>query len=239
MRGPHRMLDASPLRPKPFSAYLILILTGMNQEVSQIKCINLEPMGVLAVYDIQPFDARKGRVANRRSGRSLNTNSSGRVLPDSRSDRTRSSRSPALSAEHRSRAAISPNGRSFARGDRARPLVTAIAKSWRYVEKVLKIVAERMTLCNTPFDEQIGWTTVPFTKRTRDHILGHVTDVPEVTESQGSINANQIAADLRLLEPEIVKQMREILVSAKDRAERTELIVLKPQSKKRARVRSR
>jgi hypothetical protein len=50
---------------------------------------------------------------------------------------------------------------------------------------------------------------------------------------KGSINANQMAA-ISALEPEIVKQMREILVAAKDRAERGELIVLKPQSKMRA-----
>ncbi len=64
-------------------------------------------------------------------------------------------------------------------------------------------------------------------KRTRDRILGHVTDVPGDYGRKGSIDANQMAA-ISALEPEIVKQMREILVAAKDRAERAELIVLKP-----------
>lgn len=58
-------------------------------------------------------------------------------------------------------------------------------------------------------------------KRTRDRILGHVTNVPGGYGRKGSINANQMAA----LEPEIVKQMREILVAAKTRAEKGELIV--------------
>src|SRR6476620_3737575 len=47
-------------------------------------------------------------------------------------------------------------------------------------------------------------------KRTRDRILGHVTDVPGGYGRKGSINADQMAA-ISALEPEIVKQMREIL----------------------------
>jgi hypothetical protein len=49
-------------------------------------------------------------------------------------------------------------------------------------------------------------------KRTRDRILGHVTDVPGGYGRKGSINANQMAA-ISALEPEIVQQMREILGS--------------------------
>jgi len=70
-------------------------------------------------------------------------------------------------------------------------------------------------------------------QRTRNRILGHVNDVPGGYGRKGTINANQMAA-ISALEPEIVKQMREILVAAKERAERAELIVLKPRSGKRA-----
>ena len=62
-------------------------------------------------------------------------------------------------------------------------------------------------------------------------ILGHVTDVPGGYGSKRSINANQMAA-ISALEPEIVKQMREILMAAKDGAESAELIMLKSQPKK-------
>ena len=70
-------------------------------------------------------------------------------------------------------------------------------------------------------------------KRTRDRILGHVTDVPGGYGRKGSINADQMAA-ISALEPEIVKQMREILMAAKDRANEGALTILKPLSKKRA-----
>ena len=56
-------------------------------------------------------------------------------------------------------------------------------------------------------------------QRTRNRILGHVNDVPGGYGRKGTINANQMAA-ISALEPEIVKQMREILVAAKERAER-------------------
>jgi hypothetical protein len=74
-----------------------------------------------------------------------------------------------------------------------------------------------------------GWlNSSSVAKRTRDRILGHVTDVLGGYGRKGSINGDPMAA-ISALEPEIVKQMREILVAAKARAENGELFVLKPQ----------
>jgi hypothetical protein len=60
---------------------------------------------------------------------------------------------------------------------------------------------------------------------------GQVTDVPGGYGRKGTINANQMAA-ISALEPDLVKQMREILMAAKTRAEREELIALTPLQKK-------
>ena len=88
------------------------------------------------------------------------------------------------------------------------------------------------TVCNAPFDaDWLDNSTVA--KRTREATSRMC---PEVTAVR--VRANQMAA-ISALEPEIVKQMREILMAAKDRAERAELIVLKPQLKKRAGVAKR
>jgi hypothetical protein len=108
-----------------------------------------------------------------------------------------------------------------------------ITKSWQYVKKILKIVRADLTLYATRHLMADWLDNSIVAKRTRDRILGHVTDVPGGYGRKGSINADQMAA-IAALEPEIVRQMREILMAAKDRAERAELIVLKPQSKKRA-----
>jgi len=106
-----------------------------------------------------------------------------------------------------------------------------ITKSWQYVKKILKIVRADLTLFATRHLMADWLDNSTIAKRTRDRVLGHVTDVPSGYGRKGSINANQMAA-ISVLEPEIIQQMREILVAAKDRAERAELIALKPQSGK-------
>lgn len=69
--------------------------------------------------------------------------------------------------------------------------------------------------------------------RDHDQITGHDRGSSQLAYGRkGTINANQMAA-ISALEPEIVKQMREILLAAKARAEKGELIVLKPQRKGR------
>ena len=128
-----------------------------------------------------------------------------------------------------------PEWKQFARGDGTTRWSQPITKSWQYVKKVLKFVRADLTLYATRHLMADWLDNSTIAKRTRDRILGHVTDVPGGYGRKGSINADQMAA-ISALEPEIVKQMREILVAAKDRAERAELIVLKPQSKKRAGV---
>ena len=128
-----------------------------------------------------------------------------------------------------------PEWKEFARGDGTTRWSQPITKSWQYVKKVLKIVRADLTLYATRHLMADWLDNSTVAKRTRDRILGHVTDVPGGYGRKGSINADQMAA-IAALEPEIVKLMREILVAAKDRAERAELIVLKPLSKKRTAV---
>jgi hypothetical protein len=123
------------------------------------------------------------------------------------------------------------------RGDGTTRWSQPITKSWQYVKKVLKIERVDLTLYATRHLMADWLDNSTVAKRTRDRILGHVTDVPGGYGRKGSINANQAA--ISALEPEIVKQMREILMPAKDRAERAELIVLQPQSKKRTGVAKR
>jgi integrase len=64
-------------------------------------------------------------------------------------------------------------------------------------------------------------------QRTRDRILGHASAVPGRYGRKSKIDPEQIAA-IEKLEPGVVKTMREILMAAKGKAGRGELIVLKP-----------
>jgi hypothetical protein len=126
-----------------------------------------------------------------------------------------------------------PEWKEFARGDGTTRWSQPITKSWQYVKKVLKIVRADLTLYATRHLMADWLDNSTVAKRTREATSRMC---PEVTAVR--VRANQMAA-ISALEPEIVKQMREILVTAKDRAERAELIVLKPQLKKRAGVAKR
>jgi len=63
-------------------------------------------------------------------------------------------------------------------------------------------------------------------QRTRDHILGHASDVRGRYGRKGILDP-QIAAKIEALEPPVVKQMGEILLATKSRADTGELTVLK------------
>jgi integrase len=219
-------------------AYLILILTGMRPgEVGQIKCVDIQTDGEYYYFDLRPFDARKGRVAVE-DLRNLKTNSSGRVVPIHPLLIELGLLDRLLYLTNAGEERLFPEWKEFARGDGTTRWSQPITKSWQCVKKVLKIVRADLTLYATRHLMADWLDNSTVAKRTRDRILGHVTDVPGGYGRKGSINANQMAA-ISALEPEIVKQMREILMAAKDRAESAELIVLKPRSKKRAGVAKR
>ncbi|OKO69612.1 hypothetical protein AC629_41115, partial [Bradyrhizobium sp. NAS80.1] len=57
-------------------------------------------------------------------------------------------------------------------------------------------------------------------------ILGHASDVRGRYGRKGTLDP-QVAAKIEALEPPVIKQMREILLAAKNRADNRELTVLK------------
>jgi integrase len=225
--GPHRIWTPGRyfVQNHLYWAYLILILTGMRPgEVGQIKCVDIQTDGEYYYFDLRPFDARKGRVAIE-DLRNLKTNSSGRVVPIHPLLIELGLLDRLLYLMNAGEERLFPEWREFVRGDGTTRWSQPITKSWQYVKKVLKIVRADLTLYATRHLMADWLDNSTVAKRTRDRILGHVTDVPGGYGRKGSINANQMAA-ISALEPEIVKQMREILMAAKDRADRAELIVL-------------
>jgi hypothetical protein len=62
-------------------------------------------------------------------------------------------------------------------------------------------------------------------QRTRDRTLGHASDVRGRYGRKGFLDP-KIAAKIESLEPPVIKQMREILLAAKDCADAGELTVL-------------
>ena len=63
-------------------------------------------------------------------------------------------------------------------------------------------------------------------QRTRNRILGHAGNVPERYGRKGP-RRDQVSA-IHAVDPPMIQKMREILLPAKERADRGELTVLKP-----------
>jgi len=231
--GPHRIWTPGGyfVQNHLYWAYLILILTGMRPgEVGQIQCVDIQTDGEFYYFDLRPFDARKGRVAIE-DLRNLKTNSAGRVIPIHPLLIELGLLDRLIYLRKLGEERLFPEWEKYTRGDGTTRWSQPITKSWQYVKKILKVVRADLTLYSTRHLMAEWLDNSAIVQRTRNRILGHVNDVPGGYGRKGTINANQMAA-ISALEPEIVKQMREILVAAKNRAERAELIVLKPRSRK-------
>jgi integrase len=209
-------------------AYLILILSGMRPgEVGQLQCIDLVTDGESHFFDLRPFDARKGRVALR-DMRNLKTNAAGRVVPIhpllialGLLDRVRE-----LEAIGEKR--LFPEWEKFTRGDGTVRWSQPITKSWQYIKKhILKIARADLTLYGLRHLVAEWLDNAGIAQRTRNRILGHAASVPEHYGRKGTQSREQVSA-INAVDPPMIQKMREILLPAKQRADRGELVVLKP-----------
>ena len=207
--------------------YLILILTGMRPgEVGQLKCADLVSDGENFFFDLRPYNARNGRVAIK-DLRNLKTNSSGRIVPihPLLIDLGLLDRMNELMTAGVER--FFPEWEVYKRPDGELRWSQPMTKSWQYVKTLLKIARADLTLYSTRHLMGDWLDAAGVAQRTRDRILGHASTVPGRYGRKGKIDPAQIAA-IEKLEPGVVKTMREILVAAKEKADRGELIVLKP-----------
>ena len=207
--------------------YLILILTGMRPgEVGQLKCADLVSDGENFFFDLRPYNARNGRVAIK-DLRNLKTNSSGRIVPihPLLIDLGLLDRMNKLMAMGQSR--LFPEWEVYERPDGALRWSQPMTKSWQYVKTLLKISRADLTLYSTRHLMGDWLDAAGVAQRTRDRILGHASAVAGRYGRKSKIDPEQIAA-IEKLEPGVVKTMREILMAAKEKAGRGELIVLKP-----------
>ena len=206
--------------------FLISILTGMRPgEVGQLKCIDIRTDGEFYYFDLRPFDARSGRVAIK-DLRNLKTNAAGRVIPihpllielgllDRMQD---------LMDKKEKR--LFPEWEAYTRKDGTERWSQPLSKSWQYVKKLLKLNRADLTLYSTRHLMADWLDNEAIAQRTRDRILGHASDVRGRYGRKGILDP-QIAAKIEGLEPPLIKQIREILLTAKNRADAGELTVLK------------
>jgi integrase len=208
--------------------YLILIMTGMRRgEMDHLHCVDLVTDKENWFFDLRPFDARKGRVALR-DMRNLKTNSAGRVVPIHPLLLELGLLERVRELEAMGETRLFPEWEKFTRGDGTVRWSQPMTKSWQYIkEHILKITRADLTLYGLRHMLAEWLDDTDIAQRTRNRILGHATSVPERYGRNGAQCRAQVAA-IEAVEPPVIKKMREILVGAKLRADRGELIVMKP-----------
>jgi len=205
--------------------YLILILTGMRPgEVGQLKCTDIMTDGENYFFDLRPYNARNGRVALK-DLRNLKTNAAGRVIPihPLLIDLGLANRAVALLEAGEQR--LFPDWKPYTRKDGTVRWGQPMTKSWQYVKVVLDLTRADLTLYGTRHLMADWLDSEGIAQRTRDRILGHVGGVPGRYGRKGMQDQKQIAA-IEALEPQVVKEMRKVLMAAKDSADRGGLIVI-------------
>ncbi|MBW7963559.1 site-specific integrase [Bradyrhizobium sp. BR 10261] len=206
--------------------FLICILTGMRPgEVGQLKCADIRTDGEFYYFDLRPFDARNGRVAVK-DLRNLKTNAAGRVIPihPLLIELGLLDRMQELMDQKEDR--LFPEWDAYTRKDGTIRWSQPLSKAWQYVKTKLKLDRADLTLYSTRHLMADWLDNEAIAQRTRDRILGHASDVRGRYGRKGILDP-QIAAKIEALEPQVIKQMREILLAAKNRADAGELTMLK------------
>lgn len=206
--------------------FLICALTGMRPgEVGQLKCADIRTDGEFFYFDLRPFDAREGRVAVK-DLRNLKTNAAGRVIPihPLLIELGLLDRMQELTDKKEER--LFPEWEAYVRKDGTVRWSQPLSKSWQYVKKLLKLSRADLTLYSTRHLMADWLDNDAIAQRTRDRILGHVSDVRGRYGRKGILDP-QVAAKIEALEPAVIKRMREILLGAKRRADAGELTILK------------
>ncbi|NJL07941.1 MAG: hypothetical protein HC900_06510 [Methylacidiphilales bacterium] len=207
--------------------FLILILTGMRPgEVGQLRCQDVVTDGEFWFFDLRSFDARKGRVALK-DLRRLKTGASARVVPIHPLLIELGLLDRVHELQARSTDALFPEWIPYQKKTGEMRWGQPVTKAWQYVKKLLGITRADLTLYGTRHWMAEVLDSGTIAQRTRNRVLGHVGDVPDGYGRKGMLSPEQAAA-FAALEPPVVKEMRAVLLAAKNRADRGEMTVLKP-----------
>lgn len=193
------------------------------QKFGQLECSQIRTDGTFFYFDLRDFDARTGRVALK-DLRNLKTNASGRVVPihPILIELGLLDRMEELCIHGEKR--LFPEWEKYVRKDGTVRWSQPLSKSWQYIKKILKIERQDVSLYSSRHFMAELLDNDAIAQRTRDRILGHAGDARRRYGRNGVLDS-KVAALITSLEPPVIKAAREILLSAKEKADRGELTV--------------
>ncbi|QKV17054.1 site-specific integrase [Oricola thermophila] len=210
-------------------AYVLLLLTGLRPgELGQLELNDIQERDGIYYLYLRGFNPSKGRIAKKDLKR-FKTPSSQRVVPLhplildlgllERIEELREIGCPYLFPEWEPY--VKPNG--------ALRWGQPITKSWQYLKKVLKIERKDVTLYSTRhwFADLVDSTDIKDV--TRKRLMGHSrkSDIPARYGMKHRLTTRDLAEIIEAKSPAL-DAIVPILLSAKEKAENKELIVLKP-----------
>lgn len=210
-------------------AYIILLLTGLRTgELGQLRIADFVERDDIWYLDLRGFDPTKGRVPIK-DVINFKTEGSARIMPLHPLildlgflDRLASLE--ALGCEF-----AFPEWEPYFKPNGAIRWGQPMTKSWAYMKGKTSIVRKDVTLYSTRhfFADLVDNTDL--THRARKRLMGHSnkTDIPTRYGSKTRLTSRDLK-ELTSVQNPTIDQMSEILMNAKDRADRGELEVLRP-----------
>ena len=211
--------------------YLILLLTGMRSgEVAQLKLHQFVRGEDLYFFDLRPFDARKGRIT-REEMPQLKSSNAPRVIPIhpllidlGLKDRVDDLRK--LGCER-----LLPELPIYVRTTGQPMPGHAISKSWNYIKENLDFKRADVSLYSARHWMAQVLDDGKVDRRTRARVMGHAggddDDVP-LRYGSNRLMTKEQASFIVELETPLITKMREVLMTAKQKAEQGELKTLRP-----------
>ncbi|PZQ10028.1 MAG: hypothetical protein DI565_20215 [Ancylobacter novellus] len=210
--------------------YLILLLTGMRpSEVAQLKLHQFVEGKDVYLFNLKPFDARKGRVKLADIPKQKTKNAA-RVVPihpllielglKERVDALRE-----LGCDR-----LLPEWPVYTRTTGEQKPGQAITKSWIYVKEKFGFEREDLTLYSTRHGMAQVLDDGSVANRTRHRVLGHAggSDAVPLRYGAKGLMTKEQAGFIVELETDLIRGMRELLMPAKEKADLGELVRLTP-----------
>ena len=208
--------------------FLISIFTGMRTgEIGQLDINHIETDGEFVYFNLQPFDASKGRVAVA-DAKKLKTSNSARMVPvhPLLIDLGLIDRAKELSAAGCTR--LFPDCEPYIRKDGVVSWSRSLTRSFQYVKRHLGWKRANLQLYSTRHLMSDWIDAAGVAGRTKRRILGHAPiGIGDGYGGKGFLNPVE-AKIISEIEPPVVQEMRRILIGARERALAGDLKIEKP-----------